>query len=182
MYKRRTSDVCSICLSFNPHVLTESYPSSFSCSSRCVTRHLNVTFHVDFDSHVIRAQVSLTVEVLQDRLSVLTLDTRDLKIVSVSANGQAAAFSLGPRHSFKGAPLDITLPFDLSRGQHVIVEVTYETSPSAVALQWLAPEQTAGKKHPVPVQSVSGSPLQEYSPMSGQSVGQTHLLRTGVCT
>ncbi|XP_060927955.1 leukotriene A-4 hydrolase isoform X1 [Limanda limanda] len=125
-----------------------SDPSSFSCSSRCITRHLNVTFHVDFDSHVIRAQVSLTVEALQDRLSVLTLDTRDLKIVSVSANGQAAVFSLGPKHSFKGAPLDITLPFDLSRGQHVIVEVTYETSPSAMALQWLAPEQTAGKKHP----------------------------------
>lgn len=34
------------------------------------------------------------------------------------------------------------------RGQHVIVEVTYETSPSATALQWLTPEQTAGKKQP----------------------------------
>lgn len=34
------------------------------------------------------------------------------------------------------------------RGQHVIVEVTYETSPSATALQWLTPEQTAGKQQP----------------------------------
>lgn len=34
------------------------------------------------------------------------------------------------------------------RGQHVIVEVTYETSPLATALQWLTPEQTAGKKQP----------------------------------
>lgn len=30
----------------------------------------------------------------------------------------------------------------------MIVEVTYETSPSAKALQWLSPEQTAGKKQP----------------------------------
>lgn len=30
----------------------------------------------------------------------------------------------------------------------MIVEVTYETSPSATALQWLTPEQTAGKKQP----------------------------------
>lgn len=33
-------------------------------------------------------------------------------------------------------------------GQHVIVEIEYETSPSARALQWLTPKQTAGKKHP----------------------------------
>lgn len=33
-------------------------------------------------------------------------------------------------------------------GQHVIVEIEYETSPSARALQWLTLKQTAGKKHP----------------------------------
>lgn len=44
-----------------------------------------------------------------------TLDTRDLKIISVKTNGQAARFSLGPKHSFKGTPLEIVLPFDLSR-------------------------------------------------------------------
>ncbi len=30
----------------------------------------------------------------------------------------------------------------------MIVEIEYETSPSATALQWLTPKQTAGKKHP----------------------------------
>ncbi|KAG8005400.1 Leukotriene A-4 hydrolase [Nibea albiflora] len=125
-----------------------SDPCSFSSSSKCVTRHLNLNLHVDFDRHVIRAKVELTVEALEDRFSALTLDTRDLNIVSVSANGQAARFTMGPKHSFKGTPLDITLPFDLRRGQQVIVEVTYETSPSASALQWLTPEQTAGKKQP----------------------------------
>uniref|UniRef100_A0A8C2WTH3 Leukotriene A-4 hydrolase n=1 Tax=Cyclopterus lumpus TaxID=8103 RepID=A0A8C2WTH3_CYCLU len=123
-------------------------PCSFSSGTRAVTRHLNLVLHVDFDRCVIRATVQLTVEALEDRFSALTLDTRDLQIVSVSANGQAARFTMGPKHSFKGTPLDITLPFDLSRGQHVIVEVTYETSPSASALQWLSPEQTAGRKQP----------------------------------
>uniref|UniRef100_A0A8C7FDP2 Leukotriene A-4 hydrolase n=1 Tax=Oncorhynchus kisutch TaxID=8019 RepID=A0A8C7FDP2_ONCKI len=123
-------------------------PCSFSSFSKCVTKHLNLTYHVDFDSHVIKAKVALTVEVLVDNFTSLTLDTKDLKVSKVTANGQAAKFTLGPKHSFMGTPLEITLPFDLSRGQHVIVEVTYETAPSASALQWLTPEQTAGKKHP----------------------------------
>uniref|UniRef100_A0A3Q3IMM3 Leukotriene A-4 hydrolase n=1 Tax=Monopterus albus TaxID=43700 RepID=A0A3Q3IMM3_MONAL len=128
--------------------IMSSDPCAFSSFTRCVTKHLNLSFHVDFDRHAIRAKVELTVESLEDRFSTLTLDTRDLKIASVSANGQPARFSLGPKHSFKGTPLDITLPFDISRGQHVIVEVTYETSPSSSALQWLKPEQTAGKNQP----------------------------------
>ncbi|XP_028307424.1 leukotriene A-4 hydrolase [Gouania willdenowi] len=125
-----------------------SDPGSFSCSSMCVTKHLNLELHADFQGRVLRGKAALTVEALQDRLVVLTLDTNDLKVTSVLANGQSAAFSLGPKHRFKGSSLNITLPFHLSRGQHVIVEVTYETSPSATALQWLTPEQTAGKKHP----------------------------------
>uniref|UniRef100_A0AAY5K853 Leukotriene A-4 hydrolase n=1 Tax=Esox lucius TaxID=8010 RepID=A0AAY5K853_ESOLU len=123
-------------------------PCSFSSFSKCVTKHLNLNYHVDFDSHVLKSKVALTVEVLEDNFTTLTLDTKDLKVAEVTANGQAAKFTLGPKHSFKGTPLEITLPFELSRGQHVIVEVTYETAPNASALQWLTPEQTAGKKHP----------------------------------
>uniref|UniRef100_W5K8W2 Leukotriene A4 hydrolase n=1 Tax=Astyanax mexicanus TaxID=7994 RepID=W5K8W2_ASTMX len=120
---------------------------SFSSFSKCLTRHLNLSLQADFSSRVLRGRVALTVEVLEDKFSSLTLDTKDLKIFKVSANGQAAKFELGAQHGFKGSPLDITLPFELS-GQHVIVEVEYETSPSASALQWLSPAQTAGKKHP----------------------------------
>ncbi|XP_062374163.1 leukotriene A-4 hydrolase [Sardina pilchardus] len=125
-----------------------SDPCSFSSYTKCATKHLNLTYHVDFDSHVLKSKVALTIEVLEDKFTSLTLDSRDLKISAVTANGQPAKFALGSQHSFKGSPLEITLPFELSRGQHVIVEVTYETSPKASALQWLTPTQTAGKKHP----------------------------------
>uniref|UniRef100_A0A3P9IS18 Leukotriene A(4) hydrolase n=1 Tax=Oryzias latipes TaxID=8090 RepID=A0A3P9IS18_ORYLA len=125
-----------------------SDPCSFSSPSRCVTKHLNLHLRVDFRRRVIAGTVELTVEALEDNFSLLTLDTRDLNVVSVSANQQPARFTLASKHSFKGTQLDITLPFHLSRGQHVIVQVVYETSPSASALQWLTPEQTAGKKQP----------------------------------
>ncbi|CAL8323409.1 unnamed protein product [Lota lota] len=123
-------------------------PCSFASSSKCTTKHLNLNYNVDFERRVLKGKVALTVEVLEDHFSSLTLDTRDLKIFSVTANGQDAKFTMGPEHSFLGTPLEITLPFDLSRGQQVIVEVTYETAPTATALQWLTPEQTAGKKQP----------------------------------
>ncbi|KAL4659337.1 leukotriene A-4 hydrolase [Arapaima gigas] len=123
-------------------------PSSFASLAKCTTRHLNLTLHVDFERRAIKGIVALTVEVLEDKCSSLTLDTKDLQINQVKANGQQLKFALGAKHSFNGTPLEISLPFDLSRGQHVIVEVTYETSPRASALQWLTPAQTAGKKHP----------------------------------
>ncbi|RXN25703.1 leukotriene A-4 hydrolase [Labeo rohita] len=125
-----------------------SDPSSYSSLSKCTTKHLNLIYHVDFDRHVLKGKVALTVEVLEDKFSSLTLDSKDLTIFKVSANGQAAQFALGAKHKSKGSPLEITLPFEVSRGQHVIVEIEYETSPSATALQWLTPAQTAGKKHP----------------------------------
>ncbi|KAJ8245562.1 hypothetical protein GJAV_G00272100 [Gymnothorax javanicus] len=125
-----------------------SDPSSFCSLSKCSTRHLHLSSRVDFDARVITGKVALTIEVLEDKFSSLILDTKDLKISSVTANGQAASFKLGDKHRFKGTPLEIELPFSLSRGQHVIVEVGYETSPKASALQWLKPEQTAGKKLP----------------------------------
>ncbi|MBN3288974.1 LKHA4 hydrolase, partial [Polypterus senegalus] len=123
-------------------------PCSFSSFSSCVTRHLNLYFHVDFDSHILRGDVALTVEALEDKLPSMILDTKDLKISKVTVNDQDAKFSLGTKHNIKGTPLEITFPFELSRGQQVIIKISYETSPKAFALQWLTPQQTAGKKHP----------------------------------
>uniref|UniRef100_A0A673KL04 Leukotriene A-4 hydrolase-like n=1 Tax=Sinocyclocheilus rhinocerous TaxID=307959 RepID=A0A673KL04_9TELE len=113
-----------------------SDPSSFSSLSKCATKHLNLIYHVDFDRHVLKGKVALTVEVLEDKFSSLV------------------QFSFGSsKLSFFGVILQIVFDLSsclmaLSSGQHVIVEIEYETSPSATALQWLTPTQTAGKKHP----------------------------------
>uniref|UniRef100_UPI00398E9E30 leukotriene A-4 hydrolase n=1 Tax=Pristiophorus japonicus TaxID=55135 RepID=UPI00398E9E30 len=122
--------------------------SSHAAVGECTTRHLSLTLRVDFQARCIQARAALTVEAERDGLSELTLDTRDLKILKATTNGLEAKFSLGDKHSFKGTPLTITLPFKLLRGQQAVVEVSYETSPEASALQWLTAEQTAGKAHP----------------------------------
>lgn len=57
----------------------------------------------------------LVYPLMKSVLLLQTLDSRDLNISSVLVNQQLACFTLGPKHSFKGTPLVITLPFDLSR-------------------------------------------------------------------
>uniref|UniRef100_A0A673KKZ9 Leukotriene A-4 hydrolase-like n=1 Tax=Sinocyclocheilus rhinocerous TaxID=307959 RepID=A0A673KKZ9_9TELE len=106
-------------------------PSSFSSVSKCATKHLNLIYHVEFDRRVLKGKVALTVEVLEDKLSSLVQFSFDPSKLSLCL-------------------LDlITSPhIHIYVGQHVIVEIEYETSPSATALQWLTPTQTAGKKHP----------------------------------
>ena len=42
---------------------------------------------------------------------------------------------------------DWRLAVDIGRSTKQVA-IAYATSPSAAALQWLSPEQTAGKKHP----------------------------------
>ncbi|XP_043943121.1 leukotriene A-4 hydrolase-like [Protopterus annectens] len=126
----------------------EMDPCSFTSFQKYTTKHLNLRWHLNFKSRIIQGSAALTIEVLEQKLSNLILDTKDLKIFKILVNGQKATFSLGPKHWFKGSPLEITPPFQLERGQQAVVEIFYETCPEASALQWLNPEQTAGKRHP----------------------------------
>ncbi|XP_036617570.1 leukotriene A-4 hydrolase [Trichosurus vulpecula] len=119
-----------------------------SPASVCHITHLHLSCAVDFARRALRATAQLSVRSQEDGLRSLILDTKDLKIEKVVINGQEVQFSLGEKQSFRGSPLEITLPVALSKKQEVVVEISYETSPQSSALQWLTPEQTSGKKHP----------------------------------
>ncbi len=73
----------------------------------------------------------------------LVLDTRDLTIRSVTdGGGKALPFTIGTSEPIHGAPLTI------SHGGAKQVRIAYTTAPGAPALQWLTPDQTAGKAQP----------------------------------
>ncbi|MFN9431348.1 MAG: M1 family aminopeptidase/hydrolase, partial [Acidobacteriota bacterium] len=97
----------------------------------------------------------------------IVLDTRDLTIArtETSTDGQTfapAQHTLGASDPILGAPLAIPL----TSGDR-FVRVHYTTSPTAVALQWLEPSQTAGKRSPYlytqgqPIYTRSWIPLQD---------------------
>jgi len=74
----------------------------------------------------------------------LHLDTRDLEIGEVrTGDGEPVPWSLEESDPIQGSPLSLRLPPDTRR-----VVIRYRTSPECSALQWLAPQQTGGKRHP----------------------------------
>jgi aminopeptidase N len=109
--------------------------------------HIDLDFTVDFERKVLLSEARLQLDRLNDENRPLVLDTRALSIESVRAGlGDVftdAAFTIGENSDDLGAPLTIDMPPDATT-----VIIRYETSPDALALQWLEPEQTAGKRHP----------------------------------
>ncbi len=103
--------------------------------------HLALDLSVDFASRRLEGTAALSLEGAASRL---VLDTHDLEIYSVLLDdGKPAEFALGEDDPYLGRALDIRL-----RPGTRAVTIGYRTSPGAAAVQWLAPEQTAGGVHP----------------------------------
>ncbi|XP_068828292.1 leukotriene A-4 hydrolase isoform X4 [Capricornis sumatraensis] len=119
-----------------------------SPASVCQTKHLHLRCSIDFTRRVLTGTAALTVQSQEDNLRSLILDTKDLTIEKVVINGQEVKYTLGERQSYKGSPIEISLPIALCKNQEIVIEISFETSPKSSALQWLTPEQTSGKEHP----------------------------------
>ena len=130
----------------------ETYAEDFHSYSNPQTvrvRHVELDWDVLFDKKILLGTATLTIERSpQTKNAALVLDTRDLKIEKVEASSggtkyTTTKFKLGAADKILGAPLTIELPANAAR-----VRVHYSTSPNASGLQWLEPQQTAGKKMP----------------------------------
>lgn len=113
--------------------------------------HLHLSLKVDFANKRLLGYVDVSGTAVSDKLSEVKLDTRNLKIAGVEQNGAKLQFALVEAKvnpgSF-GSALVVTLPTPLQKGTKTVLRISYETTPQSEAVQWLAPEQTSGKKHP----------------------------------
>ncbi|KAI0232089.1 Leukotriene A-4 hydrolase [Lamellibrachia satsuma] len=128
--------------------LSPSDPSSFSRPDLCLVKALHIDLRVDFEKHILLGKVTLKVERKLTHVDSLILDTRELKIhkVTNTTTGEKLTYTLDdPLLSF-GSKLEINL--GKTNETNLTVCVEYETSSSSTALQWLEPEQTAGKRQP----------------------------------
>jgi leukotriene-A4 hydrolase len=116
---------------------------SFARPVQARVTHVALDLRADFVEKRLSGTATLTVD-RQPAATELVLDTRELEILRVTdGRGAALAHALAAEDSILGRALTVTLP-----AQAGPVVVTYRTAPASAALQWLTPEQTAGKRLP----------------------------------
>src|SRR5690242_1278312 len=117
-------------------------PHSYTDDAQAQVKHLDWKARVDFAAKTLDAEATLTFEAPGD--GDLELDTRDLEIHEVrSDKGEKLPHQVFAAEPILGSRLLIDLPRRTTR-----ITVRYRTSPTASALQWLTPAQTAGGQQP----------------------------------
>lgn len=104
--------------------------------------HVALDLALDFAAKQVGGKATLDILAARGADRVI-LDSDGLEIASVTdLSGKALPFTVGADQPGKGAPVTVSM------GANRKIVVTYKTRPGAEALQWLAPEQTAGGAHP----------------------------------
>ena len=120
-------------------------PHSFAVPSEAVMTHLKWEATVDFDEKRISGVATISINTSDDA-EHLILDTKNLEIqkVTLGNSEDSASFELGEgANPHMGKSLKIDIQPDTR-----LVNIHYNTTEGAEALQWLSPAQTAGKKQP----------------------------------
>jgi leukotriene A-4 hydrolase/aminopeptidase len=154
---------------------------SFGNPQQVQVTHIDLDLGVDFTTRTLSGTATLALKRNQPSAKTLVLDDENLKIDKVEAatrigKFKETKFSVGEKQGTLGAPLTITLAAGATR-----VRVTYATDPTASALQWLTPEQTAGKKHPYLYSQSEAAHGRSWIPMQdspGVRVTYTAKIRT----
>lgn len=115
---------------------------SFSEPHLVQTTHLDLDIQVDFNKKIIEGIASYQLNNKEGAKEVI-LDINKLSITKVFADGAPTNYTISNHDSILGSALTIDIKKNTKE-----ISVHYNTQEGAKALQFLKPQQTAGKKHP----------------------------------
>jgi len=116
---------------------------SFARPLEARVHHVALDLAVDFDTRRIGGTATLDIERRPDAREIV-LDDNGLEIEAVTdGSAKPLPWKVGASVDKLGSPLAISLRPDTKK-----IVIRYKSAPNAGALQWLTPEQTAGKKQP----------------------------------
>lgn len=104
--------------------------------------HVALDLELDFAAQTVGGTATLDIAAAPGAEEIV-LDSDGLRIDQVLApDGSALGYTIGESVEGKGEPITVEI------GDHRRISIAYSAAPEADALQWLAPEQTAGGEHP----------------------------------
>jgi len=120
---------------------------SYAKPAEVAVTHMDLDLDVDFKNHVLVGSVGFLLD-NKKKSNVVHFDTwalaiRDVVLEDDQGNETKARYVLGDSLELIGRPLSVVIEPNTRR-----VTVHYRTTAAARGLQWLTPEQTAGKKLP----------------------------------
>jgi aminopeptidase N len=125
-----------------PHFVKDEH--SFSKPNDAVVKHLDLDINVDFESQSISGKATWTIDnTSKGKEIIFDENTLNITKVTLGDDEKETKFSLGTAVEFHGQPLQVRIEPNTKK-----VNIYYNTTKDAVALQWLKPEQTADKKKP----------------------------------
>lgn len=118
-------------------------PHSYSQPEKAIVEHLSLDINIDFEKQIISGRAAYRIR--NNNSSEIIFDTRNLVIkkITIDENEEETKFSLSKNDSIFGQALTVSIEPNTS-----LVTIHYATTAGAAALQWLNPQQTAGKKEP----------------------------------
>ena len=121
-----------------------SDPHSFSNPAIAYVKHLDLDLNVDFEKQQINGKASWTID-NKAKAKEIIFDNSKLNIekITLGPDETPTTFSFGKEEEFIGKALKVAISPETDQ-----VHIYYTTDKQASALQWLTPQQTAGKKHP----------------------------------
>lgn len=129
--------------SAGPAPIVASDSHSYAKPEVARVTHVALDLTADFSAKRLTGTATLDLQRAEGAPEIV-LDAKDLTITAVKdVEGNALAHRLGASDPIRGAPLTVELPEGVNR-----IAISYFTSPTAGALQWLEPAQTAGRQHP----------------------------------
>jgi aminopeptidase N len=117
-------------------------PHSYARPDVARVTHVALDLGLDFAAKRVSGTATLDIMAAPGAQEII-LDSKGLEILGAAdASGRALPLVLGAGDGDKGAPLTIRM------GDARRIVIRYRTREGAEALQWLTPDQTAGKRHP----------------------------------
>jgi leukotriene-A4 hydrolase len=119
-------------------------PHSFAQPSIAYVEHLDLDLNVDFEQQRLTGKASWTINNKAKANEIIFDDSKlNISRITLGTDERETSYVYGPTVEYLGRALKVAITADTK-----LINIYYTTDKEASALQWLNPQQTAGKKRP----------------------------------